>query len=294
MTSTGGPSPGSDLHIIEAAGKCRIVIRDGRVCEVGEPMISRCPLARRFTRPVDPITPDAVWENIQGRIDAFGMCKPDRKLSATGEYVGFGASEILSAAVRDGLLDAAIIACDGAGTVVLTDPALIQGIGGRMSGLVMTSPIPLVIARIKEAGGIVIDPSSATIDPVSGVIAARKAGLSAIGVTVVSAAGARAVRAAEPYALIIAVHTTGITRDEAMQLFATADIVTACASRAVRDVAAEYALLQAGISVPVFAATDAGKRLILQKVAQSRGPFLVRETPLPATGAGAGIPDPLV
>ena len=46
----------SDEHVIEAIGKCRIVIRNGVVVEVGPPLVSECPLARRFAKPVDPIT----------------------------------------------------------------------------------------------------------------------------------------------------------------------------------------------------------------------------------------------
>jgi hypothetical protein len=41
-----------DEHIIEAIGRCRIVIRDGKVVEVGEAVIKDCPLAQRFAHPV--------------------------------------------------------------------------------------------------------------------------------------------------------------------------------------------------------------------------------------------------
>ena len=40
-----------DEHIIEAIGRCRVVIRDGKVVEVGEAMIKDCPLAKRFAFP---------------------------------------------------------------------------------------------------------------------------------------------------------------------------------------------------------------------------------------------------
>lgn len=33
-----------DEHVIEGLGKARIVVRDGKVVEVGEPMISYCPI----------------------------------------------------------------------------------------------------------------------------------------------------------------------------------------------------------------------------------------------------------
>ncbi len=42
----------SDEHIIEAIGKSRILIRDGKIIEVGSEMIATCPLAERFAKPV--------------------------------------------------------------------------------------------------------------------------------------------------------------------------------------------------------------------------------------------------
>ena len=40
----------SDEHIIEAIGKSRILIRDGKIIEVGSAMIATCPLAERFAK----------------------------------------------------------------------------------------------------------------------------------------------------------------------------------------------------------------------------------------------------
>ena len=42
---------GDDEHIIEAIGRSRIVIKNGKVVEVGEALISDCPLAKRFALP---------------------------------------------------------------------------------------------------------------------------------------------------------------------------------------------------------------------------------------------------
>src|SRR5512136_113570 len=166
----------SDEHIIEAIGRCRVVVRDGRVVEVGEPRISDCPLAKRFALPVTSMTKDAIKANIEHRIRAFGMCMPEREVSDTREFVGFGASELLSFGLHAGLIDAAVLACDGAGTVIVTKPALAQGIGGRMSGLVSTSPFPEVIARIEANGGIVMDKDHATMDQLAGVALAVESG----------------------------------------------------------------------------------------------------------------------
>ena len=281
-----------DEHIIEAIGKCRIVIRNGSVVDVGPPLISECPLARRFAMPVDPITRQAVMENISHRIRAFGMCTPGRKVLMSGEYVGFGASELISYGLSAGVFDAAVIACDGAGTVIATTPDLVQGIGGRMSGLVQTSPLPGVIAAIEQNGGIVPFRETADMDQPGGARVAFASGYSKVAVTIASPEDAVSLRKMFPDVFIIAVHTTGITSEEAGVLAEHADIVTACASRAVREVAGKKALLQAGSSIPVFAMTQKAKDLILEKIRITSGQFLVTGADLPF-GSDSG-PKPLI
>jgi putative methanogenesis marker protein 8 len=282
----------SDEHVIEAIGKCRIVIRNGSVVEVGPPLIRECPLARRFAKPVDPITSEAVKENISHRIRAFGMCTPGRKVLMSGDYVGFGASELISFGLSAGVFDAAVIACDGAGTVIATLPDLVQGIGGRMSGLVQTSPLPGVIAAIEQNGGIVPFKENADMDQPGGVRVAFASGYSKVAVTIAAPKDAVSIRNMFPDAFIIAVHTTGITPEEALVLADHADIVTSCASREVREVAGKKALLQAGSSIPVFAMTQKAKDLVLEKVKITGGQFLVTGAELPF-GSASG-PKPLV
>lgn len=284
--------PAGDEHVIEAIGRCRIVIRDGEVVEVGPPLIRHCPLARRFARPVDPITPSAVKENIEHRIRSFGMCTGERKVVMDAEFVGFGASEILRHGLISRTIDCAVIVADGAGTIIATNPALVQGVGGRMSGLACTSPIPGVIARIEENGGDVLDHAGASIDQAGGVKKAQRLGFCAIGVTVSTGADALAIRKLESGAFIIAVHTTGISREEAELLAGSADLITACASSAVREVAGKTALLQAGSSIPVFAMTERGRDLILDKVRSGTTQFVVMGAKLPYSGDDS--PDPLV
>ncbi|HOI58009.1 MAG: DUF2099 family protein [Methanoculleus sp.] len=281
---------GRDEHIIEAAGRCRVVIRNGRVVEVGTPQIRDCPLARRFACPVEEMTPEAIQRNIEARIRSFGMCTPEREVLAGPDFVPFGASELLSSAVRRGDLDAVVIASDGAGTLVAANPALIQGIGGRMSGLVKTCPIPAVIARIEENGGVVLDPGTAVIDQIAGVALARTLGHRRIAVTTAIAAEAAAIRERFPETVIVAVHTTGVSQEDAVLMAGAADLVTACASQHIRE-AAKTALLQAGTSIPVFAMTRAGKAIVLGKVAETDQPFIIHGARLPVPGSQS--PEPL-
>ena len=283
---------GNDEHVIEAIGRCRIVIRNGNVVEVGEPIIKDCPLARRFAYPIPDINAESVKANIEHRIKAFGMCTPDREVLDNREFVGFGASEILSFGLQAGLIDAAVIACDGAGTVVVTKPAMVQGIGGRMSGLFSTCPYPRVMDRIEQDGGYVLDRQHATMDPVAGVALAASKGYKKIAVTVAGPDAAMTIRKIHPETLIFGVHVTGLTKEEAEHLVSASDLVTACASKTIREAAGKKALVQAGIAIPIFAMTDRGKDLIIEKIHRSNEPVLVKPTKLPSLGDSQ--PGPLV
>ncbi len=281
-----------DEHIIEAIGKARIVIRDGSVVEVGQAIITDCPLAKRFAYPIPEMNPDTIRENIQHRIKAFGMCTPDRTVTDDREFVGFGASEILSFALKADLIDCAVLACDGAGTVIATTPGMVQGIGGRMSGLVSTVPYDSVIRRIKEGGGIVLDQETGRIDQQAGVQLAADAGYRRIAVTIARSDDAAAIRKKHPDALIISVHTTGCSQEEAEEIVNNADLTTGCASASIREAAGNKALVQAGVSVPVFAMTSRGKDLLIEKIRRSNDPVLIKQTSLPAIGGTQ--PHPLI
>jgi putative methanogenesis marker protein 8 len=281
-----------DEHVIEAIGRCRIVIRNGKVVEVGEPQIRDCPLAKRFAYPIPDIKPDSVKANIEHRIKAFGMCTPDREVLDNREFVGFGASEILSFGLATGALDAVVLACDGAGTVVVTKPAMVQGIGGRMSGLCKTSPHRAVMERIEKDGGFVLDHKHAAMDQVAGVALAVEKGFRRIAVTIALPADAETIRRIHPETLIFAVHVTGLTPQDAEVLALNADLITGCASKAIREVAGPKALLQAGITIPIFAMTTRGKEQIIEKIRLGSEQVLVKPTKLPSLGDQQ--PSPLI
>lgn len=282
----------NDEHIIEAIGRSRIVIRDGVIVEIGEAQITECPLAKRFAHPVPRITKEAVRANIEHRMKAFGMCTPNRNVLDNKEFVGFGATELLGFASKAGLIDAAVLACDGAGTVIVKDPALIQGVGGRMSGLVSTSPISKVIRRIEKYGGIVVDKEHATLDQFAGVKWAYNVGYTKVAVTVARPEVAERIRKAYPDSIIFGVHVTGLSLKEAEAMVAVTDLMTSCASRMVREAAGAKALLQAGVSVPIFALTKRGKEIIIEKIRQSDEQVLIKPTKLP--NLDGQQPDPLV
>jgi len=260
--------------------------------EVGEAIIKDCPLAKRFAYPISDITNESVKANIEHRIKAFGMCTPQREVLDNREFVGFGASEILSFGLQAGFLDAVVLACDGAGTVIVTKPALVQGIGGRMSGLASTCPYPEVMARIEENGGIVLDKENASMDPLAGVALAVEKGFRKIAVTVALPRDAAVIRKVHPATLIFGVHVTGLDKNEAEILVTACDLVTSCASKTIRDAVSGRAMVQAGVAIPIFAMTKAGKELIIQKIQKSDEPVLVKPTKLPSLSVHQ--PEPLV
>lgn len=281
-----------DEHVIEAIGRSRIVIRGGEVVEVGEARIKECPLAKRFALPVPEIERDAVKANIENRIRSWGMCTPDRDVLDTREFVGYGASEILSFGLHAGLIDAVVLACDGAGTVIVTTPVLVQGIGGRMSGLVSTTPYPDVIRRIEENGGVVIDKIDARLNQAAGVKRAYELGHMNVAVTVALPEDAETIRRLYPDAIIFGVHVTGLSPDEAETFAASADLMTSCASKTVREIAGRRALMQAGVAIPIFVLTERAKDLIIEKLRRSNEQVVIKPTTLPALGEQQ--PDPLV
>lgn len=282
----------ADEHILEAIGRCRVVVQNGKVVSVGDPIIADCPLAKRFAFPVPEISKEAVKENIEHRIKAFGMCTPAREVTDTRPFVGFGASELLSFGIQTGLIDAAVLACDGAGTVIVTTPPLVQGIGGRMSGLVKTTPYRDVISRIEQNGGCVLDHKDGRLDQLAGVVLASEKGFARIAVTVADPDSAEAIRKIHPNTFIVAVHVSGLTHDEARRLVAASDLVTSCASKPIREIAGAKALVQAGIAIPVFAMTPRAKDLIIEKIRQGNEQVLIKPTRLPV--AGDKEPSPLV
>ncbi len=176
-----------DRHVIEALGKTRVVIEDGKVVEVGVPEIEYCPLFAKH-RGIVKITPEIVRENIEFRIKDFGMCTPNRQLKMR-DFLSFGVSELLGMAVSTGLLDATVLACEGVGTVVVSEAEMIQGIGGRISGIIETSPIIEIIQRLGPER--VLDTGSAKIDQVEGTKLAFDLGFRRVGVTIASAKDAK-------------------------------------------------------------------------------------------------------
>lgn len=257
MTGSGG------RHVFDAIGMTRVVIEDGKVVSVGTPELDYCPIyAKRFG--TEKITPEMIRENMEFRIRDFGFCTENRVVRSP-DYITFGVSEILSTALKNKVIDAAVIAADGCGTAVITEPELLQGMCGRISGLVETSPLKVVLDAIGRDN--VLDPETVPLDMVRGAELADSKGYKKFSVTVTNPTDAHILR--ERYGdrvVVVGVHSSHLTCHGASEMFDNCDIITACGSAFTRAEAAKRDVVVAGNKVQIFGVTDLGKRLVIEKL----------------------------
>ena len=269
------------MHIMELLGRCRVRVDGEKAQEAGEPMIEWCPLFDKI-RGIKKVTSGAAAENMDFRIKNHGMFSARRRLEM-GTFVGFGASESMMTGLKAGIIDAAVTVCDGAGSVITANPDLVQGMGGYLSGLVETDPIPEVLEGIRARDGHVLSPQDGRIDQIEAAAYAAAAGYKRFAVTVADAASGEKLREMEKLAgvriMIIGVHLTGLSREDAARLLAVADIVTACASKHIREQVKP--LVQVGTAVPLFGLTRWGKELLVERAKEVEQPLLINTMPLP-------------
>ena len=268
---------------MEALGKTRVVVENGKVVEVGEPQTDYCPIFAKV-RNIKQFTPESVRSNIEFRIDDFGMFTAQRAIEME-IFVGFGASETFMTALRRNLLDSCVTACEGAGTVITSSPALAQGIGSRISGLVETTPIPELIRRIEEKGGTILDPKTAALDQVAGVEKSIRMGHKRIGVSVICVEDVKKMKELEKEhdveIITFGVHVTGLGEKESKELISIVDVTTGCTSRYIREQIKGHALAQFGTAIPIFAITQRGKELLLERAKEVTDPILINTMKLP-------------
>jgi len=247
-----------DLHITRALGAI-VVISDGEVIDVDRSGILRyCPMQRYF----GSAEPAAY---IGEKIKEFGHFGCSRETQRDGIVVPYGTSEMFMMGLKRGLVDCAITVSDGAGSVITSDPSVVQGVGARMNGVFHTTPIREVIDRYRELGCIVFD--DARIDQLRAIHAAASAGYRRMAVTVNAFHGEsyRDTRDLEDTLgadlLIAAVCSTGVDEARAREIADYADIGWSCASRFVRDMG-RLAILQLTYGIPVFVYSRKGIGLL--------------------------------
>lgn len=274
-------------HIVEAIGLSKVTIKDGKVIDVSEPKLNYCPLFHHH-RGMEKITKEAIWDNIQFRIDDFGMCTPDRQLRMK-DFLSFGISEILSTLIEENAIDCAVMVCEGCGTLIVTESELVQGIGGRVSGLVKTSPIPELFDQLGAEN--ILEPETAKIDQTEGIKLAIEHGYKNIAVTITLAQDClkiQELKKSHPDVniYIFVVHTSNRTKKEARILFDACDVATACASKYIREIGEAESLKTVGQSIPIYSKTEDGKKFLEMRLEKIGGEKPKKENP--------DIPDPLL
>ena len=270
-----------DRHVIETLGKVRVVIENGEITEVGESDMKYCPMFHAMHK-VDELNEEFIRKNINFRIKDFGMCTPERVVEMD-DLVTVGISEILKTNMEKGNIDCVVGACDGAGTVIMTNPRVVQGVGGRVSGLISTTPIPEVIKNLEDKDSIVLNPETAELNQLEGLKIALDKGYKNIAITVIPSPMIKELRQYpvddDVNVYIFVAHTTGVTRSEAEMLFEYGDIVTACASKEVRDYADETQPYYYGVKVPIFCASEDGRRFLDTRLEKINKPLTTRDYP---------------
>ena len=276
-----------DEHIIEALGHAKIKIQNGEIKEIENPQIEYCPLFHKY-RGIEKLDKKAIDDNINFRIKDFGMCTSNRELRMK-DFLSFGISEIISTLIDENILDGAIMVCEGCGTVILDDSELVQGVGGRVSGLVKTSPISELIESIGSSN--VLNPETAEINQIEGLKLAIKKGYKNIAITIVNSddiASLNKIKEENPNVNIYSflVHTTGLTKEDAEVLFNNCDVITGCASKYIWELGEKNSLKTVGQSIPIYARTEKGKEFLELRLKKIGGEKPKKDNP--------PIPNPLI
>ena len=258
-----------DLHIIRFYSSY-VAISEGKVISITEPYMSYCPLVESLYRNIGRFNhhqdvKDTIMKAVEEKIHKFGHFTKNRELIRNDIAVPYGASEMLMYAMRKKIIDAAVIVCEGAGTVIVNKPEVIQGIGARMNGVFFTTPIGKIISELEKYGCHVVF-SRAAINQIEGVKKAVSLGYKRIAVTInasmeesKSLSVLREIEGSRDVLVTsLAVCATGINEEKIKELSEYADLVWSCASSELREIIACRAIVQISKKIPVFVLTKKG------------------------------------
>ena len=265
------------VHEIYCCGsRVRISSRGADV--LTEPLIECCPLHKTLYG-ANEIDAETVKSCVEKKIRDFGLCCRNRRFDSD-PMVAYGASEMMSVWLEKGSIDCAVVVCDGAGTAITNNGRFVQGIGARLTGIVHTSPIQEVIERIERNGGHVLDKAYARIDQLEGVKLAVKRGFRHIAVSVAGfqTEAISEIRRFEDTekigVLVFSVCNTRVEKRDVKHI-TKSDLVCASASTTLRREIGKRALLQIGVTIPVYALTPKGKELALTYLAAFKDKLVV-------------------
>jgi putative methanogenesis marker protein 8 len=262
-----------DIHVLKYFSSF-VSVSYGQVINITEPTLRFCPLAEHLCKDFSNIKGNdkeaiksAIKSAIELKIKDYGFFTDNRKIFYSDVSIPYGASEMLMFALRKSLIDAAVVVCEGAGTVITDTPEIVQGIGARMNSLLLTSPIKGIMGKLKTTGCRIVS-ENALIDQFQGVKEAIKAGYKTIAVTISgdSAENLKRLRLLEKEnnvkIILLVVCTTGVDRDKIALIGNYADLVWSCASFDVRQMIGPLAIIQLSKQIPVFVLTKNGVNFV--------------------------------
>lgn len=256
----------NDRHVIEALGKAEVVIENGKITYIGEPVVDYCSIFDNGQHNGD-LTKEFIKSNINKRIDEFGMCTPQRSIDVE-DTMSFGTSETLKTNMINGNVDCVVGACEGVGTLLIDDAELVQGVGGRVSALISTTPIDEVMDKVGREN--VLNPETAELNPLKGLEMAIERRYKNIAITIIPTEMVKDLRQhpkpEDVNIYIFVAHTTNVSKKEAEMLFDYADVISGCSSINIRETAEERKPYYAGKKVPLYAVTENGKRLLNERL----------------------------
>lgn len=255
-----------DRHVIEALGKAEVVIENGEITSIGEPMVDYCSIFDNGQHNGD-LTKEFIRSNIERRINEFGMCTPKRSLYVE-DTMSFGTSETLKTNMINGNVDCVVGACEGVGTLLIDDAELVQGVGGRVSALISTTPIEEVIDKVGRSN--VLNPETAELNPLKGLEMAINRGYKNIAITIIPTELVKDLREypkpEDVNVYIFVAHTTNVSKKEAELLFDYSDVISGCSSVNIRETAEERKPYYSGKKVPLYAVTENGRKLLDERL----------------------------
>ena len=256
----------NDRHVIEALGKAEVVIENGKITYIGEPVVDYCSIFDNGQHNGD-LTKEFIKSTIEKRIGEFGMCTPQRSIDVE-DTMSFGTSETLKTNMIKGNVDCVVGACEGVGTLLIDDADLVQGVGGRVSTLISTTPIDEVMDKVGREN--ILNPETAELNPLKGLEMAIERGYKNIAITIIPTEMVRDLRQYpkpdDVKIFIFVAHTTNVSKNEAEMLFDYADVISGCSSINILETAEERKPYYAGKKVPLYAVTENGKKLLNERL----------------------------
>lgn len=221
-----------------------------------------------------------------------GYFDTSRPLNSCEANVLFGASETLSSAFQNGLIDAAVIVSNNLGTIITTNAFNTQGAVKRMTGLFYTTPSSEILRTALAEKIYPVFPKTAEIDQLAGVKKAIDLGYKNIAVTVASQDNQLLEEIAKLEKDGVRIYkfglcSTGVSLETVNIMRDHADVIWTCASKYVKEVVEPLAIAQVGVKIPVHIMTEQGWQLVNNHLQVMNG------TPFDAT-LKAGEEEPVV